>query len=114
MRAPGRRYEEPRTATTVASKNGAPSRRSAAASRTMTSSSLMAGSEQLVEGDGQVADPLPGGVVDGVGDGCADAGDPELADALRADLVHVRIVLGDHDHVDGGNVGVDGDVVVLQ
>jgi hypothetical protein len=41
-------------------------------------------SEQSVEGDREGADAATGGVEDGVCDGCRDADEPNLADALGA------------------------------
>src|SRR5690606_30061574 len=69
------------------------------------------GSQQLVGRDREVADASAGGVVDGVGDGGAGAGDADLADAAGA---HGGVRVGDvgPDQVDLGDVEVDGDVVV--
>ncbi len=70
------------------------------------------GLHDFVEGDGEVADALAGGVVDGVGDGSGGSGDADLADAAGTE--GVELVVGD---VEGGDVdlvdvGVDGDVVL--
>src|SRR3954463_2179217 len=65
-------------------------------------------SEQLLRRDRQLADPLTGSVKDGVRDGRGDANHRDLADALYAKRVHVRIVLVDKEHVhDPRGVGVD-------
>jgi hypothetical protein len=69
------------------------------------------GPHDLVEGDGEVADALAGGVVDGVGYGGGCSGDADFADASGAE--RVEFVVGD---VEGGDVdlvdvGVDGDVL---
>src|ERR1700761_3697543 len=70
-------------------------------------------SQQLVQGDGQVADTGTGGVVDGVGHGRADAGDADLPDAAGA---HGCVRVGDvgPHNVDLRHVHVDGHVVVGQ
>ena len=53
-------------------------------------------------------------MINGVGYRGANASDPDLADAFRAELVHVRVDFVDHDDLDVRNVGVDRDVIVLQ
>src|SRR3954467_6176506 len=50
-------------------------------------------SEQLVRRDRQFADALASRVVDGVRDRRSDAHHGDLADALHAERVHVRVVL---------------------
>src|ERR1700730_8458943 len=70
------------------------------------------GLHDLVKGDGEGADALSGGVVDGVGDGGGGSGDADFADASGAE--RVEFVVGD---VEGGDVdlvdvGVDGDVIL--
>ncbi len=70
-------------------------------------------SEELLGGDGQGPYPSSGGVEDGVDDGWCDAHDGDLADALDSDGVR-RVRLTAEDHVDVGDVGIDGDKVVAE
>src|SRR5882672_2625235 len=65
------------------------------------------GSEKLLDGDGKIAHPFAGGVIDRIGDGRRNADDSNLADPLRADRIYMRIFLGDKSHVDGADVSVD-------
>src|SRR5690349_12929704 len=113
MRAPGRRYAEPRTRTTVAIRCGSPRRRRRSAA-SMIDLSLIYSSfarlradttQQLVHRDRQVAHARAGGVEHGVRDRRGRAGDADLAGALDAERVDVRIDLVDEQHVDLGHVG---------
>jgi hypothetical protein len=65
-----------------------------------------AGSQQLVRGDGQVADAFAGGVVDRVGDGRRHPDDGQLGKPLRLQGVDVRVVLINEERLQGGNVGM--------
>ena len=53
--------------------------------------------DQAIEGDRELANANPGRVPHRVGDGAGGAGDPDLADALDAERVDVRIVLLDEN-----------------
>src|SRR5271170_7175042 len=70
--------------------------------------------QELGGGDGEVADAAAGRVVDGVADGCGGAGDADLADALGAHRVQVRVVFLDPRRVQVLHVGVGGDVVLRE
>src|SRR5512140_2235639 len=56
---------------------------------------IMAFPQQLVEPDGQVADPDPGGVVHRAGDGGRRAHDAHLADPLGPGRTELRLLLVD-------------------
>ena len=58
--------------------------------------------------DRQVPDALARRVIDGVGDRGGGADDAEFANPLHARRIYLAILLGNHDHVDPGHVGVDG------
>src|SRR4029077_231266 len=88
MRAPGRRTAEPSTHITVATRCGSQGGRSRAAASTIDRS-VMYTSQKLVQRDRQVANALAGRVIHGIGKRRANAGDPDLADALRAERVYV-------------------------
>jgi hypothetical protein len=51
-------------------------------------------------------------VIDGVGDGGSGADVADLAEALRAHRVDVRIVLVDPGDLKAADVGIDGDAVL--
>jgi hypothetical protein len=67
-------------------------------------------SHELVEGDGQVADPLTGGVEDRVGDGRGGAGRADLAQADQPQW-HRLVRLVEPRDIDRRDVGLDGHVV---
>src|SRR6266568_912464 len=69
---------------------------------------LLATSEQLVRRDRQFTYALAGRLEYGIRDRRRDAHHRDLADALHAERVHVRVVLVDEDHVHHPRaVGVD-------
>src|SRR5207302_10072264 len=70
--------------------------------------------QQVLDGDGQFADPVPGGVVDGVGDGRAGADLPDLADALDPEGPGDVVFDLDEVDVEVGCVGVDRDEVLAE
>src|SRR3712207_20956 len=80
IRAPGRRYEEPSTLTTVASAQRCPRAFASLNASTMARTSFIAHapSQQLVRRDRQVAHAPARGVEDGVGDGRRDADHAEF------------------------------------
>src|ERR1700686_3386270 len=68
--------------------------------------------QQLIQGDRQVADADARCMIDGVSDGGGGADDADLANALHAYGVDVRVLLVDPGHVDLSHIGVGGDVVL--
>src|SRR5918997_168202 len=116
IRAPGRRYEEPSTLTTVASAHRSPLvfAASNASTKARTSFIVRAPSQQLIRRNRQLADAPARGVEDGVGDGRRDADHPQLAHAFDAERIHNLVVLLDEQRLDLVHVGADGDVVVLE
>src|ERR1700685_3255894 len=64
------------------------------------------GPDQTVEGDRELANANPGRVPNRVGDGTGGSRDPDLADALDAERVDVRVVLLDENRFERGDVGV--------
>ena len=66
---------------------------------------------QFIERDRQIAHPLAGGVIDGIGDCRGDADDADLADALDAERIDDVVRLVDENHLYVVNVGVHRDMV---
>src|SRR5207253_711826 len=80
----------------------------------LRSSMIPARLQQLVRRDRQLPDASARGMEDGVGDRRRDPDHAELTHALDAERVDDRIVLLDEHRLDPMDVGVDGDVVVLE
>ena len=68
----------------------------------------------MLDGDGQFADPVARGVVDGVGDGGTGADLPDLADALDPERPGDVIFDLDEVDVDVGRVSVDRDEILAE
>jgi hypothetical protein len=71
-------------------------------------------SQQLVEGDRQVADALAGRVKNGVGDCRRDADDAHLAQAFDAEWIDNRIVFFDEYPIDIMDIGGDRHTILRQ
>src|SRR5689334_11292527 len=67
---------------------------------------------QLLQPDRQLADALAGGVEEGVADGSVGADIAELAEALDPGRIDLVVLLGEHDHLDAGRVGIHGHQVI--
>ncbi len=52
--------------------------------------------QQLIQRDGQVPDPLAGGVIHRIGNGGRGSGDPNLSDAVRTGR---RVRIGDVEKI---------------
>src|SRR5712691_441814 len=68
-------------------------------------------SQQLIQSDWQVADADASRMIDSIRDCSGGANNADLANALHAYGVDVRVVLIDPGHVDLSDIGVGGDVV---
>ena len=64
------------------------------------------GFDQTIEGDRKLANADTGRVPDRIGDRAGGSRDADLADALDAERVDVRVVLLDENGFERGNVGV--------
>src|SRR5262249_45944623 len=64
------------------------------------------GLEKVLDPDWQLAQPPPGGMEDGIGNGGGNTRHGHLAEALRAGAVEREVRLIDELHLNGANIGI--------
>src|SRR6516225_3486836 len=100
----------------VSRRRSKPTLREAAASRSTVNLAVRSAppADQTVRPDRELAHSDAGRVPDSICDGARSAGDADLADALDAERIDMRVVLFDEDRLERGDVGVHRHMILAE